>query len=98
MNKKFVKISFDVHCDWQDKAPAYRVYINGELFAERTYIWKDEYLEEMIQIETVPGRYRFDFENLNPELGTFTVDNKRVEYGPARWLSKKYLEIHNESP
>lgn len=97
MNKKFIKISFNVDCIWGDKPPSYRVYFNGELFTERTYIWRDHYLEEMLQVEAEPGRYRIDFENLTPELGTFTVTNKKIAHGPAEWISKKYLEIKDES-
>lgn len=97
MNKKFIKISFNIDCEWGDIPPSYRVYFNGELFAERTYIWREHSLEEVLQVEAEPGRYRFDFENLTPELGTFTITNKKIEYGPAEWLSKKYLEIKDES-
>lgn len=97
MDKKFIKIAFDLDCTWGDKPPSYRVYFNGELFAERTYIWREHYLTEILQINAEPGQYRFDFENLNPELGTFNITNKRIEYGPAEWISKKYVEIRNES-
>ena len=97
MNKKFVKITFELDCEWTGPVPAYRVYVDGELFTERSYIWKDQYLEEMLQIEAEPGRHRIDFENLNSDTASFTMRNCQVLDGPAKWLSKKYLEIHNES-
>jgi hypothetical protein len=44
-----------------------------------------------------PGRYKVVFENLDPEKATFLTKNYSVMHGPARWLSKKYLEIYDES-
>jgi hypothetical protein len=97
VNKKFIKIVFNLHCEWNKKPPSYRVFFNGELFAERTYIWQDQYLEELLQVEAEPGRYLIDIENLTPELGTFTVTNRKIAYGPAEWIDEKYLEIKDES-
>jgi hypothetical protein len=97
VNKKFIKITFDLHCEWNKKPPSYRVFFNGELFAERTYIWKDHYLQELLQVNAEPGHYLVDIENLNPELGSFTVTNQRIEFGPAEWVNKKYVEIKHES-
>jgi hypothetical protein len=51
----------------------------------------------MLQIEAPPGRYKVVFENLDPEKATFLTKNYSVMHGPARWLSKKYLEIYDES-
>ena len=55
MNKKFVRVLADIKCEWEGLDPIYRVYVNEELFAERTWIWGDSYLEEMLQIEAMPG-------------------------------------------
>lgn len=86
MSKKFVQILCDVHCDWEGLAPVYRVYVNDELFAERTWIWTEHYLEEMLQIEAEPGNYTISFELVPPNLASMQVSNYRVERGPGQLL------------
>lgn len=83
MNKKFVRVLADVHCDWEGLDPIYRVYINDELFTERTWRWTDAYLEEMLQIEAEPGRYNLRWELVSPHLAQLNVENIRVDYGPG---------------
>ena len=58
MSKKFVRVLCDVDCDWEGLDPIYRVYVNDELFTERTWRWTDMYLSEMIPINAEPGEYR----------------------------------------
>ena len=50
MTKQFVQVLADVNCEWEGLAPTYRLYVDDELFAERTWRWTDSYLEEIIQI------------------------------------------------
>lgn len=81
MTKKFVRVLADVYCDWEGLDPTYRVYVNDELFAERTWRWSNEFLEEMLQIEARPGRYSLRWELVPPHLAQLTVKNIRVDYG-----------------
>ena len=98
MSTVFVKAWFDLDCEWEGLPPAYRVYVNDELFAERTWIWTDHYLSEMLQISAPPGRYEVRVESVGPSLAQFTVTNQRVEYGPGQWIKKgRVLEIQDES-
>lgn len=97
MNNQFIKVTFDLYCDWTRKAPAYRIYVDGELFAERSYIWTDHYLEEMLQISAKPGQHQIKFENLNPESATFSMRNHKIISGAGTWVSNDILEIYNES-
>jgi hypothetical protein len=83
MNKKFVRVLADVYCDWEGLDPIYRVYVNDELFAERTWRWTDAYLEENLQIEAEPGRYSLRWELVPPHLAQLQVENIRVDYGPG---------------
>ena len=83
MTKKFVRVLADVDCEWEGLNPVYRVYVNDEMFAERTWLWSTEYLEEMLQIEAVPGAYNIRFELVPPHLAKLSVKNIRVDYGPA---------------
>jgi hypothetical protein len=58
MKTQFVKVVFDVHCQWSDIPPRYRCYVEDELFGERTWTWHGVYLEEAFQIQAPPGRYK----------------------------------------
>jgi hypothetical protein len=94
----FVKALFDVDCEWEGLPPAYRVYVNDQLFSERTWIWTDRYLTEILQIQAQPGRYRVHLEKVGHSLATFFVSNPRIEHGPAIWTKKgTVIEISNES-
>ena len=83
MNRKFVRVLADVDCKWEGLNPIYRVYVNDELFAERTWSWTDEYLQEMLQIEAEPGEYTIRFDLVPPHLAQLKVDNVRVDFGPG---------------
>ena len=72
---------------------------NDELFAERTWIWSEHYLEEMFQISAPPGKYYLRFELVQPCLAHLNVSNMRVIQGPGRMKSGGLLKIgaSNES-
>lgn len=94
----YVQVLCDVRCDWEGLPPIYRLYVNDELFTERTWTWDtDYYLEEMIQIEADPGKYRIHYELVPPHLATLTVDNFRVKHGPGKIKQDGYLRIQDES-
>lgn len=97
MTKKFVRVVSDVHCDWEGPNPIYRVYVNDELFSERTWTWEDAYLEELLQIEAEPGKYYIRYELVPPHLATLKVENTRVEEGPASIKGGNVLRIRDES-
>jgi hypothetical protein len=83
MTKKFIRVLCDVDCEWESFQPIYRVYVDNELFAERTWRWTDHYLQEALQIEAEPGEYHLRFELVKPHLAILTVKNMRVDHGPA---------------
>ena len=94
MDTKFVKVLFDLECDWEAFEPEYRVYVNDELFAERTYRWKDPYyLTEMLQVEGEPGLYDIKLEILGPQHSEFKVSNTRIAYGPGNIVNDLQFEI-----
>ena len=97
MNKKFVRVLADIHCDWEGLDPTYRLYVNEELFAERTYAWPNCYLEEMLQIEAEPGKYKLRWELVPPHLAQLDVQNVRVDLGPANIKNNNILRIYDES-
>lgn len=97
MTQKFVRVLADVHCDWEGLDPIYRVYVNDELFAERTWRWTNSYLEEMLQIEAEPGTYNLRWELVPPHLAHLKVQNVRVDFGPGVVENNNLLRINNES-
>ena len=98
MTTQFVKVLLDIHCNRErEQSPAYRVFVNDELFSERTFIWRDQYLTEMLQISAEPGVYQVCVEAVQPLCGKFRIHNYQIEHGPAQWLSDGILEIKNES-
>ena len=96
--------SVNVICDVTAKVLAqpfrYRVYVNNELFAERTWIWQGVYLEEMLPISAPAGVYSIRFETVDRENGRIKVRNHRVDQGPAHvmmYQGNTAVEITNES-
>ena len=85
MTAEFVVATCDVRCSWNesDPLPRYRCYVNDELFTERTWIWRDMYLEESLQILAKPGKYRIRYEIVDPETAAIHASNIRVSTGPA---------------
>ena len=96
MTKKFIRLLWDVDCEGEGLSPIYRAYVNDELFAERTWIWADCYLQEMFQIEAEPGEYTIRYELVPPHLARLTVKNMRVDYGPGT-ITNNVLRITNET-
>ena len=93
METKFVKVLFDLECDWELIPPDYRLYVNDELFAERTYQWsKPDYLIEMLQVEGKPGTYSIELDAYN-RVGNFKISNTRIEYGPGLIVDNNTFKI-----
>ena len=92
MSTKFVQVTMNIDIEWDQVNPQYRVYVNDELFTERTWIWHSHYLEEMLQIEAVPGCYTIKVELVDPTLGKLRVRNMQILHGPGK-LDKHTLEI-----
>ena len=98
MTKHFVRVLADVDCDWEGLPPTYRLYVNDELFAERTWVWNDDfYLKEDIQIEAEPGDYQIKYELVPPNLAELIVTKPAVQVGTATVSDQGLVRISNES-
>ena len=87
----FCRVSFDLFCD-KGHDPRYRIYVNNELFTERTYIWKGtQYLRENLQINAEPGVYKIELEKIDPSK--LKMRNTRVDLGPAEILDSETFRI-----
>lgn len=96
MTKSFVRVLVNLACSWTKAPPRYRVFVNGELFTERTWIWQDVSLEELLQINARPGEYEIKYELVKPHRAQLSVQNIRVEHGPATVKHNK-LSVHHEN-
>lgn len=97
MKNQFVTVKLDLFSKWDKEPPVYRIYVNGELFTERTYIWRDSYITEMLQISAPAGQYRIRVKGLDTNTAKVRVANRRIGVGTARWIDDKTLEIYDES-
>ena len=95
MARQFIRLLADVHCEWEGLSPIYRAYVNDELFAERTWIWTDNYLEECFQIEAEPAENRVHYD-VPPHLAALNVTIFRVDYGPGT-VDNNVLRIVDET-
>ena len=95
MEDKFTQVSFDVYCTPEPgQQPRYRVFVSGELFAERTWIWgNDVFLEEIIPISAPPGQYLINCVLLDPDKGTLKVRNMRISQGIGNIIKNKVVDI-----
>ncbi len=92
-----VIVTYDLDIAYTGENPVYRLYVNNELFTERTWIWQNEYLSECITLEAPYGLYNIRYELLPHPDATITVTNPTVVHGPARFRKPMALEIHDEN-
>ncbi len=93
MNRQSVVVRADVSVEWQGDPPNYRVYVGNEMFTERTWIWQEQYLEEMLVVNAPPGKYNLRWELVPPAQGTIEVKNIRIEHGSDHAHLKKDSQL-----
>jgi len=78
---RHAELKFDVHCYYDGINPRYRVYVDDDLITERTFVWdtKQQYVEETVILEAPSGTHRLRVENVDPALGTFAVENIKLD-------------------
>jgi hypothetical protein len=92
MTTDFTKIEFDLYCDWQTNPPAYRVYVNDEMFTERNYIWSGpQYLTEMLQLDAPAGIYKIRIKKL--DKGKFKIRGLKCTEGLVSIIDNETFEI-----
>ncbi len=93
MNRQSVVVRADVSVEWQGDPPNYRVYVGNEMFTERTWIWQEQYLEEMLVVNAPPGKYNLRWELVPPAQGKIEVTNIRIEHGSDHAYIKKDSQL-----
>lgn len=84
MSDDIVKIACKLDCRWEGLTPTYRAWVNNELFTERSWIWTENYIEEIFQIKAIPGKYVIRFELVQPCLADLIFLEMRPLHGPVR--------------
>ena len=72
--------------------------VNGELFAEREWIFQDHFLQENIAIRGAPGAYHIQVSLVAPDQAQLVVSNFRIAQGSAQIDSQGIVEIAHENP
>ena len=93
MDRHVVLAGFDLYCEWSGTPPVYRVWLDDQLFTERTWCWNDVYLENLLQINSPTAKYTLRVEKVGDSDAKFTVKRHRIERGPARWAKNNKLVI-----
>ena len=72
-----LRIEVDVLCDWQVEPQAYRLYINDDLYTERTYIWHNpnQWVREIIVAELAPGHHTIKIQSVDSKFPVFRLAN-----------------------
>lgn len=94
--KKTVRVLVDVECIWTGDPPRYRIFVDNEMFTERTWIWTSHYLEEALTIVANPGKYTIRGELVDFHRAALHLTNWRVDVGPAV-IREGVLEIRDEN-
>jgi hypothetical protein len=97
MSKTFVRLLSKIDCEWEGLSPTYRLYINDELFSERTWVWEGQYLVEELQVEAEPDTYKLRYELVPPCLAELKIGDLTVDYGPAEIIDNTTFRITNET-
>lgn len=88
MNTHDVIVQCDVHMTWTGPHPRYRVWVNDELFTERTWIWDENfYLEEIIPIQAASGEYQVRYEVVDTGYASIKVRNWQTVAGTGQVAS-----------
>jgi len=93
MSKTYVRVLSNIDCDWEGIRPVYRLYVNDELFSERTWRWTDSYLQEILQVSAEPGEYRLRYELVEPHLAQLRVGTLTADLGPVEIVNDTTFRI-----
>lgn len=97
MKTHFVRAEFDIYCNWEGIPPVYRIYVNEELFTERTWAWPITWhLHQILQIQAPAGEYKIEVQPVGPCIASFECRNLRIGHGPAAWMDPDYVSLKHK--
>lgn len=90
-----VQMRIDIHpskVSLTQQQPSYRLYINDELFSERTYHYTTgSYLTEQLFVSKLTGEYQIRLESLSDF--EFKLRNLRCKYGKAEVVDNEVFKL-----
>jgi hypothetical protein len=81
-----IEITAEIRCMYSYNNPSYRVYVDGDLITERTWVWNHEntLIEEKIIVEIEPGEHKIEVINVeNPKSSRFSLGTVCIEGRPV---------------
>lgn len=78
-----VRLDVDIHCDAATSQPVYRVYVNQDLYTERTWIWPsyEIFIREHLVADLPPGLNQIRIEKVSGD-GNFRVERFTINGVP----------------
>jgi hypothetical protein len=96
METHCVRAVFELDCVWADSLPSYRIYVNDEMFTERTWSWPSNLcIDQTLQIQAPMGEYTVTVTPVGNSKCEFVTRNCRIEHGPARWQDNHKIIIQS---
>ena len=88
-----VQMRIDVHTAYiGQEVPCYRLYVNDELFSERSYKFEsDTYLSEQLFVKKQPGDYKIRIESLSDFK--YKLRNLTCAYGTVQITGNESFRI-----
>ena len=88
-----VLLAVDIMCEWLGYEPAYRVYVDGDLLTERTYIWGDQqYVREHLSVNLEPGEHQLIVEPIinHGTQAQFKLTNFTINGQPSPLINNTF--------
>lgn len=82
---KDIKLEVDVHAHWNDEPPVYRIFVDEEMFIERTFGWPSfkNFIREHIFCNLDNGLHSVRLEHLGKDcrfdLVNLKLNNKMID-------------------
>jgi hypothetical protein len=84
-----VVVACDVVAHWKGTPPIYRIWVQDQLFLERTFTWEHCYLEEHICVLCTPRK--------GGELSNYLMRHELLEHRHAQLLVTNYRVISGDA-
>jgi hypothetical protein len=86
-------VAVNVYCDWAADPKAYRIYVDGDLLTERTYIWQNssQYVQENIVIQVEPGIHTLNITPVDPTFTGFYWSNLIVNRQAQDLVNNQFI-------
>ena len=88
---KEYKININVYCFKKEGVnPAYRLYVDGDLITERTYVWTNanppavtqgQFVKENVWVNLEPGEHEVKIEAVDPTFSGFYFSDLMLDDG-----------------